>query len=282
MSEKVSVIIPCYNHGKYVDEAVQSCLMQTYSNIEIIIVNDGSTDEFTNALLHNYKKEKTKVITTPNQGLAMARNVGIDAATGDYILPLDADDKIAPTYIEKAVNILKQKENVGIVYCRAEFFGTQTGVWDLPEYKFPDILNRNCIFCTAMFRKSDWKDVGGYKKEMIYGWEDYEFWLSLIEKGRAVYMLPEILFFYRKHTVSMVMKLEEDVSKKNYLYNQIFFFHKKMYQKYKATLQNDIKNRFYLFCYGKMPFFYKEKTPTHKIYHIGKLKIKVKRRRKAG
>lgn len=282
MSEKVSVIIPCYNHGKYVDEAVQSCLMQTYNNIEIIIVNDGSTDEFTNALLHNYKKEKTKVITTPNQGLAMARNVGIDAATGDYILPLDADDKIAPTYIEKAVNILKQKENVGIVYCRAEFFGTQTGVWDLPEYKFPDILNRNCIFCTAMFRKSDWKDVGGYKKEMIYGWEDYEFWLSLIEKGRAVYMLPEILFFYRKHTVSMVMKLEKDVSKKNYLYNQIFFFHKKMYQKYKATLQNDIKNRFYLFCYGKMPFFYKEKTPTHKIYHIGKLKIKVKRRRKAG
>ena len=280
MSVKVSIVIPCYNHGKFVDEAVQSCLNQTYKNIEIIIVNDGSTDEFTNSLLNNYQKEKTKVITTHNQGLAMARNTAIAVASGEYILPLDADDKIAPTYIEKAVEILNKKDNIGIVYCNAEFFGREVGNWDLPEYKFPDILNKNCIFCSALFRKSDWEAVGGYKKEMVYGWEDYEFWLSLIEKGRKVYKIPEVLFFYRRHDVSMSKKVDADERKINFLYNQIFFFHKKIYQKYKNTLSNDIKNKFYVFCNGKLPFFYKEKTPTHKIYHIGRLKVK--RRRKAG
>ena len=123
MKSKVSIIIPCYNQGQYVDDAVSSCLAQTYDNIEIIIVNDGSTDKFTNDFLSKYQRPKTKVINKRNEGLAEARNTGINNATGKYILPLDADDKIAPTYVEKAVQIIEQDESVGIVYCLAEYFG---------------------------------------------------------------------------------------------------------------------------------------------------------------
>jgi glycosyltransferase involved in cell wall biosynthesis len=98
---KVSVIMPCYNQGQYIDEAVDSVLTQTYQNYEIIIVNDGSTDEFTNEKLKNYNKPKTQVIHTANQGLSAARNNGIHASNGEFILPLDADDKIANTYLER-------------------------------------------------------------------------------------------------------------------------------------------------------------------------------------
>ena len=273
---KVSIVIPCYNQGQYVEESVQSCLEQTYQDIEIIVVNDGSTDEETNRFLSNYERPKTKVITTKNQGLAMARNTGIAAATGDYILPLDADDKIAPTYIEKAVKILDDNKNIGIVYCDAEFFGAQQGPWKLLEYKFSTQLNGNCIFCTSLFRKSDWEKVGGYKKEMKYGWEDYEFWLSLIEKGCEVYKIPEVLFYYRQHeTASMLKKIDEE--KQKYLCDVIFSFHKKLYKKNRALLTSKTRQMFDEFNHT---FFYKTKTETHKIYHLGGMTIKMKRKNK--
>ena len=108
---KVSVIIPCYNHGEYLDEAVESVLTQTYQNFEIIIVDDGSTDQSTIDLLKVYRKPKTRVIRTDNQGLASARNNGIKEAKGEYILPLDADDKIGKEYLKKAVKILDENED---------------------------------------------------------------------------------------------------------------------------------------------------------------------------
>ncbi|MBR1605485.1 MAG: glycosyltransferase family 2 protein [Alphaproteobacteria bacterium] len=272
---KVSIIIPCYNHGKYVDEAVASCLNQTYQDIEIIIVNDGSIDAMTNELLSHYQKPKTRVITTQNQGLAMARNTGIQAAKGVYILPLDADDRIAPTYIEKAVKILDTNPKIGIVYCNAEFFGAQQGIWSLPEYSLATELNGNCLFCTSLFRKEAWEQVGGYKKEMKYGWEDYEFWLSLLEKGCEVYKIPEVLFYYRQHvTASMLKSIDEE--KRNYLYNVIFSFHQDLYKTHKKFLKADIKQLFKAYNHA---FFYKSKTATHRIYHIGKFTLKFKRKK---
>lgn len=277
---RVSIVIPCYNHGQYVDEAVNSCLAQTYDDIEIIIVNDGSTDEATNTLLNNYSRPKTKVINKQNGGLAEARNTGIAAATGKYILPLDADDKIAPTYIEKAVNVIENNDEIGIVYCLAEFFGAKQGLWPLKEYKFPDILNSNRIFCTALFRKLDWEKVGGYKKEMIYGLEDYEFWLSLIENGVGVYRIPEVLFYYRQHEISMITKLSDSLEKCTFSFNKIFSFHTDMYKQNYNFLAKSMRRRFDAFCGKKPPFLYKEKTSTHMIYHIGKLQIKLRRNKK--
>ena len=200
---KVSVIIPCYNQGAFIKEAVDSVLAQTFQDFEIIIVNDGSSDAKTNEFLSNFTAPKTTVLSlAENQGPSVARNVAIKAAKGKYILPLDADDKIAPTYLEKAFNVLEQNISVGIVYCKANLFGIQTGEWDLKPYSLKEILNGNCIFVSACFRKSDWEHVGGFNNNMIHSLEDWDFWLSLIEKGIEVYQIPETLFFYRKHFVS--------------------------------------------------------------------------------
>lgn len=229
---KVSVVIPCYNHGEYIDEAVDSVLSQAFQNFEIIIVNDGSADEKTCRILQDYNRPKTQVIHTENAGPSQARNSGIKLAKGEYILPLDADDKISHTYLEKAVNILENNENMGIVYCEAEYLGRErTDKWPLPEYSFPEILLRNMIFCSAFFRKSDWKKVGGYKINMEHGLEDYDFWLSLIEMGREVYRIPEILFSYRYNSEQIRGRTASMINR-NYMtkcYAQLYRNHTNLY-----------------------------------------------------
>lgn len=223
----VSVIIPCYNQGRYLDDAIASVLAQTYQNLEIIVIDDGSTEPETIEILQNYQQPKTRLIRTENRGVAQARNLGIAQSQGTYILPLDADDKIADSYLEKAVTLLESNDKLGIVYCEAEYFGDRQGTWPLPEYKFPDILVDNMIFCSGLFRKSDWETVGGYHSNLIYGWEDHDFWLSLIELEREVYRIPEVLFFYRQKADSMSRAMTAE----NYIYSytQLFSNHPQLY-----------------------------------------------------
>jgi cellulose synthase/poly-beta-1,6-N-acetylglucosamine synthase-like glycosyltransferase len=194
----VSVIMPCYNQGQYLDEAVESVLAQTYQNFEIIVINDGSTDAETIQMLRHYEKPQVKIIHTENRGPSVARNTGIEHACGQYILPLDADDRIGKAYLESAVAVLEADPNVGIVYSEVEFFGTITGKWALPDFQLPEILLANRIFNSSMYRRVDWEKVGGYRENMVYCWEDYDFWLALIELGRRVVRLPEIFYFYRQ------------------------------------------------------------------------------------
>ncbi len=207
---KVSVIIPCYNQGVYLQEAVASVLDQTFHDFEILVVDDGSTDVETVNILKNVLWPKTRVIHTENQGLSAARNNGIREAQGDYILPLDADDKIGKDYLEDAIRILDRHPEIGIVYCEAAYFGVKGGRWDLPEYSLDKILSHNVIFCTALFRKADWEAVGGYNVNMVYGWEDWDFWLSLIHRGSKVYRIPKIHFHYRLREASMVHAMDEE------------------------------------------------------------------------
>jgi glycosyltransferase involved in cell wall biosynthesis len=200
--------MPCYNQGQYIDEAVDSVLGQTFQDFEIIVVNDGSTDEDTNRRLDSFDKPRCRVLQTTNQGLAAARNNGIRETSGEYILTLDADDRIGATYLEKAVRVLDGDPNVGIVYCEAEFFGEESGKWQIPPYRFPDVLLQNVIFCSAFFRRSDWEKTRGYQP--MFGWEDYDFWLSLIEMGREVIRMPEVLFYYRRLSGSMIKTMTRE------------------------------------------------------------------------
>jgi len=208
---RVSVIIPCYNHGEYLDEAVESVLAQTFRDFEIIIVNDGSTDVQTVAKLENYQRPRTRVIHTLNQGLAMARNNGIREACGEFILPLDADDRVAPDYLEKGVAIMDASPETGIVYCLADCFGAQQGRWDIPDYSPRGMLLTNLIFCCSLFRKCSWEKTAGYNPNMNRGWEDWDFWLSLLELGCKVQRIPEVLFFYRVAPESMVRSMDRSI-----------------------------------------------------------------------
>jgi glycosyltransferase involved in cell wall biosynthesis len=227
---RVSVVIPCYNQGAFVDETINSVLAQTWQDFEIIIVNDGSTDSFTVKHLQQLNFPKTQVLHTDNQGLSSARNNGIREAQGEYILPLDADDRIGPTYLEQAVRLLDADPELGIVYCKARFFGDRNSEWQLPEYSLEEMLLNNIIFCTSFFRRADWEEVGGFDPAMIYGWEDYDFWLSLIERGRLVKRIPEILFYYRIRSNSMLRSKEK--KQKVAILVKIFHKHEALYKKH--------------------------------------------------
>ena len=207
---KISVIIPCFNQGLYLDEAVESVLAQTFQDLEILVVDDGSTDVETVNILKDAVWPKTRVIRTENQGLSAARNNGIREAQGDYILPLDADDKIGQGYLEDAVRILDKHPEIGIVYSEATYFGARTSYWQLPDFSTDQMLFQNLIFCSALFRREHWEKVGGYNINMVYGWEDWDFWLSVIQLGAKVYRIPKVHFFYRLKEVSMVTSMNEE------------------------------------------------------------------------
>lgn len=225
----VSVIIPCYNAGLFLDEAVVSVLKQTYPRVEIIIVDDGSTDPATRRLLRDYRRPNTVVHRIAHGGPSRARNAAIARAQGAYILPLDADDKIAPAYLKKAVAIMERDEGVGIVYCRAAFFGQRRGEWILPDYSLDHMLFDNVIFSTALFRKKAWKRAGGYNPNLTEGMEDYDFWLSLIEQGNCrVRKLNQVLFYYRVRDDSRTALMLKN-GKEAEMFTRIFYNHRRLF-----------------------------------------------------
>lgn len=211
----ISVIVPCYNQAQYLDEALQTVLKQTYDDWECIIVNDGSKDN-TEELAEKWllKDERFKYVSKENGGLCSARNFGIEQAKGTYILPLDADDRIAENYMYLAMKAFENDDNLKLVYSQAEKFGAITEPWHLKPFSLFDLSQNNMIFCAAFFKKQDWTLVGGYDINMVYGWEDWEFWISLLKNGGKVHQLKEVCFFYRITPNSMLQKIDADKSKK--------------------------------------------------------------------
>lgn len=241
----VSVVIPCFNAGRLLEEAVQSALAQTWGNLEIVIVDDGSTDADTLALLESTPWPRTKIFRQPNAGPAVARNRAIREARGEYILPLDADDTIDPTYVEKAVAVLNAHPEVGCVYCRAMKFGAEQGPWDLPPYRLEELVIDNVVFVTALFRKADWQEIGGFDERLRHGVEDYDFWVKMVASGRDVVQLNEFLFHYRVQEKSRTTRFQDGVDGKIATYAEIFRNNKDFYAAHAETL---FKHRFELYA----------------------------------
>ena len=229
LNPTVSVIMPCYNDGDYILEAVDSIRKQTYPNIELIIIDDGSDDKKTTEIINNIDYKNLKLIKTDHIRPAGARNKGIRESVGKYVLPLDADDIIESTYIEKAVSELESDSNLGIVYCHADLFGLETGKWNLPDYDFKYEILDNCIFVSAVFRREDWVKVGGFCEDLHHGMEDYDFWLSILELGRSVLQFEETLFHYRIKDISRTSLFLNDYDKVQQTYLEIFNRHKHLY-----------------------------------------------------
>lgn len=200
----VSVIMPCFNHGQYIREAIASVESQSFRNWELVIVDDCSTETFTRQILCELEAEGRKLLRLPaNSGPSVARNRAIEAAQGEYILPLDADDKIAPSFIEKALAVFlaSDGQEVRMVYSRARYFGAMDGEVPHVPYEFPKLLVQPMVFPVAMFRKSDWAKVGGYAENMRHAWEDYDFSIAMASLGGKTIQLDEPLFHYRQiHT----------------------------------------------------------------------------------
>lgn len=179
MKELISVVIPCYNQGDYIEETVESVLKQSYSPIEIIIVNDGSTDHSHDVIQKILgKNPEIKYIELKNGGVSRARNKGIEKALGKYILPLDADDLIEKDYISLAIAEFNTDPKLVVVTAQGRFFGREEGDWNLADFSMKKILHGNVIFCPSIFKKSDWKTVGGFDENMTH-LEDWEFYIRL-------------------------------------------------------------------------------------------------------
>lgn len=226
----VSVVIPCYNYGQYLEDAIDSVLAQTHTNFEIIVVDDGSTDLDTIMLLNNLTKPKTKIVRTNNFKLPAARNNGIKEAKGKYICCLDADDLLKPTYLEKCLFKL-ETENVDICYTWVQEFGDGQAIIPTKEFDIDSLMYQNCLHVSALFKRTMWETVGGYNESMVYGYEDWDFWLAIAKFGGSGAKIDEPLFLYRKHGHSMISSALE---KHDALYKQVKDNHKILYTNKKA------------------------------------------------
>lgn len=219
----ISVVIPCYNQAEYLPDTLESLLGQTYFDWEGIIVNDGSPDNTEEiALAYIERDSRFKYVSKKNGGLSSARNCGIDNALGEYILPLDSDDILEATYLEKALNVFLETPATTLVYCLGNYFGVKEGLWDLHYEGYAKLLLGNAIFCSALFRKKDCLRIGGYDEKMRFGYEDWDFYIRLLNEQSLVYQIPEPLFNYRTKEVSMLTECEQNrmTDIHNYIYKK--------------------------------------------------------------
>jgi glycosyltransferase involved in cell wall biosynthesis len=230
----ISIIVPCYNGAQYIRETLDCLQKQTIDDWECVIVNDGSSDNSLDILKEYAANDsRYKYLDKENAGPAIARNAAITASCGKYILPLDADDLIAPFYAEKAIGYLEKHPKCKVVYGGAEYFDGRTGVWELPEYSYDTELWENSIFCTAVYRRLDYDKTIGYNPNMKYGNEDWDFWLSLLGGDDEVYKIPETVLYYRKHGESRTSDLLKN-SEVSYL--QMILNHFDIYQPHLCEL----------------------------------------------
>lgn len=259
---KISIIIPCYNQAQYLPETLDSVLSQSYQNWECVIVDDGSPDNTKDVAEVFCKKDNRFIyLYKENGGLASARNFGIQHSSGDYILPLDSDDIIDSTFLEKTLQVLVSDSEIKVVYTKVMAFGLINQEFKLPICTMERMLARNCIVCTALYRKTDYNQTMGYNENMKYGLEDWDFWLSMLENGGKVYQIPELLFFYRIRKKAMHNSITDEQF--DYLRKQIWLNHRKLYSEYyfnpKESFEYDaIVNSFEYHIGNKIPNWLKK------------------------
>ena len=206
----VSVIIPSYNYARFLPQALQSVLTQSYPHTEIIVVDDGSTDD-TSKILVNYG-ERIKVLRKPNGGLPAARNSGVEISTGDYLAFIDADDLWLPQKLEKQIALFQQNADVALVHC---------GVQDVDQNGKPlsdhldgmsgQVADEMLFFrravilgggSAAMVTRRAYDEVGGFDVGLTGHSEDWDFYFR-VARRHAVGFVPEILVQYRLHSSNM-------------------------------------------------------------------------------
>lgn len=195
----VSVVTPIHNYGSVFEKTLQSIFDSTYKNIELIIVNDGSTNEYVLEKLKTLSSEKNiKILNQENLGPSTARNNGIKISSGEFILPLDSDDTIAPEYIQTCVNILKRDKKISPVYCDTNHIGEMTGIQKRDEWSLDRLKKGPFIVNCSMFHKDAFEICGGYDEE-LKGWEDYDLWIRMGLSGFIGKRIPKPLFNYFHH-----------------------------------------------------------------------------------
>jgi glycosyltransferase involved in cell wall biosynthesis len=213
---RVSVIVPVFNAGRWLEQALASVAAQTFRDREVVIVDDGSTDAATLACLEAAAtRPDVTVHRTENHGPAAARNLAVERARGDLILPLDADDALAPAYLAKTVAALDAAPPADVCYTWIGLVGGHQGTWRTGGFSVPELLARCTVHVTALYRRAVWEAVGGYDPRFAESWEDWDFWLGAAARGFTARCVPEVLAFYRRTGSSRERKAREPATSRS-------------------------------------------------------------------
>ena len=212
--ELISIIITSYNEGKYLCECLDSVHAQTYEIIEVLIVDDKSTDQNTISILKQLEKRGERVIWLDHGWVSKARNVAAKIATGKYLIFLDGDDKLASTYVEKMIDVAQYNKDVRMVYTIARLFDSRSYLVPRARPVYKKLLIYNHYFqVTCLLEKERFIKIGGFNEKMIYGIEDWELFLRYCQPGMKVARVNEDLFYYRKKEHSRTIDVNESIRK---------------------------------------------------------------------
>lgn len=195
----VTIVVLCHNYGRFLAEAIESALAQTYPNIEIVVIDDGSTDDSLE-VAQRYA-DRVRVITQPNMGMEPTANRGANEANGELFCFLSADDVLEPEYVERHADALARAPEAAYAYCRPMMFGARTGTMRcLPFSAYFLVKRTNFVVGSALTRRRDYLAVGGYAEDLgEHAFEDWDLWLRLLERGRRGTYVREPLLRWRRH-----------------------------------------------------------------------------------
>jgi glycosyltransferase involved in cell wall biosynthesis len=209
MNPTISIIIPSFQQADFLEECIESCYNQTVQPLEILVIDDGSTDgslEIANRYMFTEFpaiESPVRVISQVNKGLASARNTGIMNAKGDFCLFLDADDMLLENAIGQITNEII-RTNADIVAPSFREFGKSNRDVILQGFTMEDLKLANRIGYFSAIRRSALLEVGGYSPRMTWGFEDWHLWFNLFSRNKVVAILQEILVMYRVKEHSMI------------------------------------------------------------------------------
>ena len=234
----VDIIIPCYNLGHLIEDTLASIERSFNDNMNVCIIDDGSTEA---ASIEGLKKAEAygyKVIWQTNTGLCKALNNVIEQTSNEYLLVLSSDDKVDPKFITQSIQLLNERNDVGVVYCNPKTFEAWYSMWQTPDFDAAQFLSLNFIVATSMYRRKYWIQSGGYDLE-IGGNEDWEMWMNCLELGAAFYHINEYLFHYRYRIGSKIQAAYKPDSRRkivSYLCNK----HQSLYAKFLPEIMGNL------------------------------------------
>ncbi|WP_293883767.1 MULTISPECIES: glycosyltransferase family 2 protein [unclassified Sphingobacterium] len=263
----VSIIIPAYNVEKTVKETLESVVNQIYKSLEVIVVDDGSTDA-TFDIISEFAREYSnmKVFSKNNEGLPATRNYGFQFVSGEYLLFLDADDKLDITYVSSCIEQFRKNNKLDIVYTQTQFFERETGIFDLAAYSKQTILRTNCFTATAMMKSHNFKLIGLYDTNLKFA-EDWEMWIRMTQHFDNVYKINKPLFYYRKRYSNDSMtdqNWKANISDEALLY--IYNKHYPLFKKFgygiekligRVSSEERYKKKYYNIWYKKLFYYLK-------------------------
>jgi len=223
----VSVIVPCYNYGVYLNQ-LYDCLFEVKDcRLEIILIDDHSTLPYSDELLKLISDTETIFVSNLSRlGPSYSRNLGVSISKGDFLLFIDADDLFDSSFVGKAIDRFTRLPLVGAISCFVQCFGFKDYIWFPSGGASQEFLNSNSCPMFSLVRREAWLDTDGFDEDFRIGYEDWDFWLQLTKKNWLIYIIPEVLFFYRQKSDSRVV---ETFKNHNVIFEQIKNKHTDLY-----------------------------------------------------